>query len=95
MIKHKEIILVRAMGSDVDRVVNEVNTILLEFSRAESHLKIELYRSLSLPTDISVHIDYYEEKKRSVRYVICQRLAEILKQFGFVNHSIWTKEKPL
>ena len=92
MIKHKEIILVRVMGSDVDRVVNEVNNIILEFSRAENQITIHLYRSLSLPTDISVHIDYYEPKKRSIRHAICLRLAEMLKQFGFVNHSIWTKE---
>ena len=93
MIKHKEIILVRVLGSDLEPVVKEVNKILLEFSRTKNQLKIELYHSLSLPTDISVHIDYYESEKRSVRHAVCQVVAEMLKEFGFINHSIWTKEE--
>ncbi len=92
MIKHKEIILIRVFGSNLETIKKEVNEKLQEFSAAEKQIKIELYRNMSLPTDLSVHIDYYDTQKRKASSVIGQLLAEALKEFGLINHSVWKIE---
>ncbi len=92
MIKHKEIILVRVIGPNLEFVINEVNKILVEINTVKSMITVELYRNMSLPTDLSVHIDYYDSKKRNAPCAICHRLAEALKEFGLINHSVWAME---
>ena len=78
--KHKEIILIRAFGPDLERITKEVKEKLQEFNAAEREIKIELYRNMSLPTDLSVHIDYYDSRKKNASSAIGQLLAEAFVQ---------------
>jgi len=94
MIKHKEIVLVRVLGNSRKRLMREVGEMLSEIRKLESGVSIEIYSSVSLPTDFSVHIDYFESKKRTSPSSLGQHLTEALKNFGLTSHSLWTIEEP-
>lgn len=93
MFKHKEIILVRVLGNNRESIVGDIGMLLQEIVKAEKSVSIELYMNLTLPTDISVHIDYYEKEKKNSVSDLGRHLAEALKNFGFVSHSLWIADK--
>ena len=94
MIKHKEIILVRVLGSNRELIINEVNKMISEIRTIDSQISIEVYCSITFPTDFSVHIDYYDsEKSNNAPSDLGHRLAEALKEFGLISHSVWSVEK--
>lgn len=92
MIKHKEIVLVRVLGNNREAIMSEVSRKLSEINAAESRVAIELFCNVTLPTDFSVHLDYYEPIKRKDPSTFGQILAEALKEFGLISHSLWTLE---
>lgn len=92
MVRHKEIVLVRVMGSDRDSIIGKVAETVSEAGGAQNDMSIELYCSMSLPTDFSVHLDYFAPDKNRSPSDIGRRLAEALKSFGLISHSVWTLE---
>ena len=80
------------MGSDRDSIIGEVIDMLSELNDSETSVSAELYCSMSLPTDFSVHLDYFAPEKNKSPSVIGQHLAEALKKFGLISHSVWSLE---
>jgi hypothetical protein len=54
---------------------------------------IKIYRHASLETDWSVHLFWESERLEQNGSSLGLHLAQALKEFGLVDHSIWVEEK--
>jgi hypothetical protein len=56
-------------------------------------VKIEGFRHAALETDWSLHLYWESEHPEPHGSPIGLRLAQMLKEFGLVHHSVWVKER--
>ena len=56
-------------------------------------VEMETYRHAALETDLSVHLHWDSEIPEPSGSALGLRLAQALKEFGLVDHSIWVEEK--
>jgi hypothetical protein len=54
---------------------------------------IETYRHAALKNDLSVHLHWESKKLEQEGSVLGLRLAQALKEFGLIDHSIWIEEQ--
>jgi hypothetical protein len=56
-------------------------------------VEIKTYRHAALETDWSVHLLWESEQPEQNGSSLGLRLAQALKEFGLIDHSIWVEEK--
>jgi hypothetical protein len=54
---------------------------------------IKTYRHATLETDLSVHLFWESERPEQNGSNLGLHLAQALKEFGLIDHSIWIEEK--
>jgi hypothetical protein len=91
MIKWLEVIKLRsaAKGSGV------LKEFLLPTAEVAQRGLVEMknYRHAALETDLSVHLHRESEGPEQTGSALGLRLAQALKEFGLVDHSVWIEEE--
>ena len=86
-----EIIELRTAPGNTTTVENYLRDWLRESDKDAQVIKS--YRHMNLNTDFSVHISYEINSGQVMPYTYGKQLAESLKEFGLVNHSVWNEQK--
>ena len=84
-----EIIEIRAMGSNREILKSQLQDLINDLSKEAKLKTVKIYRQVLLETDFSIHLFHDSEKPESGCSTICSRLVSSLKDFGFVNHTVW------
>jgi hypothetical protein len=56
-------------------------------------VEIKTYRHAALNTDLSLHLYWKSDRPEQNGSALGLRLAQALKEFGLVDHSIWAENK--
>lgn len=82
-----EIVHLRSSGESLETL----NDLIKESIWAEGHGSevVAVYRRSGLGTDIAVHIHQRESNGRNGPSALAANLANALKAFGLVEHSVW------
>lgn len=79
-----EIIHLRSSVEPVDSLIDRIKESI--WADGNGSDVATLYRRHGVETDVAVHIRHHEESSSSTLAV---HLAQALKQFGLVEHSVW------
>ncbi len=52
-----------------------------------------LYRNMAIPSDISLHLSWSGRDQEPRESGVGLRVAETLKDFGLLDHSLWVEKK--
>jgi hypothetical protein len=75
---------------------NKIIGLLTQFSHDESlpsPEKITIYKHSKLENELGIMIYWESEKATTDKSTLGLRIAEILKEFGMINHYVWVEEK--
>jgi len=56
-------------------------------------VETKIYRHAALDTDLSVHLQWNSEMPEPNGSALGLRLAQALKEFGLIDHSVWVEAK--
>jgi hypothetical protein len=84
-----EIIEVRAMGSNREILKSQLRDLINDLKKETELRSVKIYRQVMLETDFSIHLFHDSGKIESGCSSICSQLISSLKDFGFVNHTVW------
>jgi hypothetical protein len=56
-------------------------------------VEMKTFRHAALETDLSVHLHWKSEHPEQNGSALGLRLAQALKEFGLVDHSVWIEEE--
>ena len=88
--KWLEVIKLRSAGGSLGLL----EELLLPISGSNQRGLVEMktYRHAALETDLSVHLHWNSEMPEPTGSALGLRLAQALKEFGLVDHSVWVEE---
>jgi hypothetical protein len=89
--KWLEVIKLRSAGKDSGSL-NELLLLMDKFSQ-RGLVETKIYRHAALETDLSVHLRWDSEWPERTGSSPGLHLAQALKEFGLVDHSIWIEEE--
>jgi hypothetical protein len=84
-----EIIEIRAMGNNREILKSQLQDLINDLSKEVELWSVRIYRQVMLETDFSIHLFHESENPETGCSSICSRLVSSLKDFGFVNHTVW------
>ncbi|KPK90367.1 MAG: hypothetical protein AMJ94_09555 [Deltaproteobacteria bacterium SM23_61] len=89
--KWLEVIKLRSAGGSLGLL----EELLLPLSESDPRGLVEMktYRHAVLETDLSVHLHWNSEMPEPNGSALGLRLAQALKEFGLVDHSVWVDNK--
>ena len=89
--KWLEVIKLRSAGGSLGLL----DELLLPISGSNQRGLVEMktYRHAVLETDVSVHLHWNSEMPETNGSALGLRLAQALKEFGLIDHSVWVEEK--
>jgi len=85
--KWLEIIKLRSVGKG-SGLPAEFLMSIDKFSQ-EGLVEVKTYRHAALESDLSVHLHWESGRPEQNGSALGLRLAQVFKEFGLVNHSIW------
>ena len=85
-----EIIEFRSSSNKQKDMSSLIQCLIKEAKEEASQNGIAAYSNVRLNTDFSIHLTHNSIKTVMRESTLGLRLASSLKEFGFVNHSIWT-----
>ena len=89
--KWLEVIKLRSAGKD-SRLLEELLLSIDKFNQS-GLVEMKTYHHAALETDLSVHLHWESERPEQNGSALGLRLAQALKEFGLVDHSIWIEEE--
>jgi hypothetical protein len=86
-----EVIGLRSVDKDREILESKLKGLLDEMGKGTQNQVIIAYSRLLIDTDFSIHLYHESEKVEhdGSRLGFC--LVDALREFGLVNHSIWTE----
>lgn len=87
--KWLEIIELRSVGKHQAQVEQGLADLT-----AGANTQINVYRNLTVNTDWSIHLHRESNRDDIHKSPLGLRMAEALREFGLVHHSVWVKECP-
>ena len=84
-----EIIEIRSLSNKNALLELNLQALMAELKAEKNPHKIEIYRHGELETDWSIHLHYTSDSNQVGRSLFGVRFASLMKEFGFVHHSIW------
>ena len=84
-----EIIEIRSLSNDKALLEPDLPALLAELASEKEPERIEIYSHGELKTDWSIHLHYLSDSEMANRSLLGLRLDSLLREFGFVHHSIW------
>ena len=88
--KWLEVIKLRSTAN-VSDLVDEYLLPMVE-ALNESAVELKIYRQAGLDTDVSVHLHWSSDLPELKGSALGLHLAQALKEFGLVDHSVWIEE---
>ena len=85
-----EIIKLRSAGKG-SGVLEEFLLSMVKVSQS-GLVEMKTYRHAALETDLSVHFHWESERAEQNGSALALRLAQALKEFGLVDHSVWIEK---
>jgi hypothetical protein len=89
--KWLEIIELRSVEKDKKTLEAQIEKIFHEVEREFIGKSVRSYRRVLIETDFSIHLFHETENMETGGSEIGLRLVAVLRDFGLVNHSIWTE----
>ena len=89
--KWLEIIELRTVGSDRELLESHLQELIQQVDKETQMQSIKTYRRVMLDTDLSFHLFHDSKNVERNGSPLGLRLASSLKEFGLVNHSVWTE----
>jgi len=89
--KWLEVIKLRSARKDPE-LLKELLASIDEFSQS-GLVEMKTYHHTALETDLSVHLHWQSEKLEQNGSTIGLHLAQALREFGLIDHSIWVENK--
>ena len=89
--KWLEIIKLRSAGKDSELL--EEFLLSIDKLGQSGLVEMKTYRHAALETDLSVHLHWESEQPEQNGSTLGLRLAQALKEFGLIDHSIWIEEE--
>ena len=86
-----EVIHLRVIDQEYDRLISIFTQLLDEIHEKERYLKVKLFRRAQIETDVCFHLLHESNNAEVAGSPVGLRLAEALKPFGMVNHTVWTQ----
>ena len=86
-----EIIRLRSVGKDSELL----EELLMSMDKVGQSGLVEMktYHHAALGSDLSIHLHWESEQPEQNGSSLGLHLAQALKEFGLVDHSIWVEEK--
>ncbi len=80
------------MGNKRAVIDSQLQSLINEIKQETRQQAIKVYSNITVETDFSIHL-YNDSKITDISgSPLGQRLASALKEFGLVNHSVWTEK---
>jgi hypothetical protein len=89
--KWLEIIELRTVNSDRELLESHLQELIQQVDKETQMQTIKTYRRVMLDTDLSFHLFHDSKNVERNGSPLGLRLASRLKEFGVVNHSVWTE----
>ena len=89
--KWLEIIKLRSAGKD-SRLLEELLLSIDKFNQS-GLVKMKTFQHSALESDWSIHLHWESERPEQHGSSLGLRLAQALKEFGLVDHSVWIEEE--
>ena len=87
-----EIIKLRSAGIE-EGLLEEFLRSLVTSGQSGELAEIKTYRHAALENDLSVHLHWESDRPEQSGTSLGLRLAQTLREFGLVDHSIWVEEE--
>lgn len=91
--KWLEVIHLRSAKQDSDLLNAFLDQLVDDISKEEGSGKINLFRRAHLETDVCLQLHHESEQVKLPGSRLGMHLAEALKRFGMVNHTVWVANK--
>ena len=85
-----EIITLRTGGGNAEAAADAVRHAFVAESE-NGPVRVRLFRSATVETDVSVHITYRERSAAPTASALGDRLVAFLEAYGWVSRSVWRK----
>jgi len=92
MVKWLEIIKLRRAGNG-EEILREFLRSLANSGQIRELIEIRTYRHASFDSDLNVHLYWESERPEPNGSALGLHLAQTLKEFGLMNHSVWIEEE--
>ncbi len=89
MVKWLEVIKLRSAGEG--SVLEEFLPSMAKVGQS-GLVEMKTYRHAALETDFSVHFQWESDRAEQNGSALGLRLAQALKEFGLVDHSVWIEK---
>ena len=89
--KWMEVITVRATASNCTKLEAKLHGAVAEIQKEDATRSIKILHRVSIESDLCVHLQHDSAKPDSAGSRLGLRLAEEMKLFGLVHHSIWAE----
>ncbi len=91
--KYLEMIYLRSTSEHYPKVKLCLKDIDLSRSNKVNPVSIDIYRNFNVATDWSIILKNEKEEADIQKSSLGLHLAELLREFGMIHHSIWVIEK--
>ena len=89
--KWLEIIELRSAGGNNKLLESQMEKLVNEVYERTAKNTVKTYCRLMVATDFSIHLFHDSKEVEKSGSPLGLRLASALREFGLVNHSIWTE----
>lgn len=89
--KWLEIIELRSAGGNIKLLESQMQKLVNEVYERTEKNAVKAYCRLMIDTDFSIHLFHDSKEMEKSGSPLGLRLASALREFGLVNHSIWTE----
>ena len=86
-----EVIELRSVGVNQIKLKGQLKSLIEDLIKVEEVQKVKIYNRLKVDTDFSVHIIHETEGANFSGSPLGLCLADLLKEYGLVNHTIWAE----
>jgi hypothetical protein len=90
--KWLEVIKLRSAGNG-EKIMEEFLRPTAKFGQNRGLMEMRTYRHAALETDLSVHLHWESVRPEQGGSALGLRLAQALREFGLIDHSIWIEEE--
>ena len=90
--KWLEIIELRSVGKNREFLERELKNLIEELDKETERRAIKVYSRVAVDSDFSIHLFHDSKEADIYGNPLGVHLVSILKEFGLINHSVWTEE---
>jgi hypothetical protein len=90
--KWLEIIELRSVGKNREFLERELKNLIEELEKETERRAIKVYNRVAIDSDFSIHLFHDSINADINGSPLGLHLVSTLKEFGLINHSVWTEE---